>query len=168
MQESISYLGHVITVVGLSTDPTKVQAVADWPTPSSVKDLHGFLGLAGYYQKFVRHFSIIAKPLTELLKKDQPFVWTDSQSITFQLLKDALCFGPVHGWPDFFETFHIDTDASRSKIGAVLHQHGHPLAFISKPLSLCNQGLMVYERVFGNIDGSRSMAPSPSRICHPY
>lgn len=74
-RQSISYLGLLISADGLSTDPAKVRAVADWPIPSSVKELHGFLRL-GYYQKFVRHFSIPTKPLTELLKKDQVFVWT--------------------------------------------------------------------------------------------
>ena len=82
-QRSIAYLGHVLSAAGVSTDPTKVQAIQEWPVPSTARQLHGFLGLAGYYRKFVRNFGIIAHPLTQLLKKDVPFVWTPSQQSTF-------------------------------------------------------------------------------------
>jgi len=90
-RESIPYLGHIVSSAGVSIDTSKVQAIVDWPTPSSVKDLQGFLELAGYYCKFIHHFGILAKPLIDLLKKDQTFVWTQSHAIAFQLLKEALC-----------------------------------------------------------------------------
>ena len=147
-QEYFSYLGHVVSAAGVSIDPSKVQAIVDWPTPSSVKELRGFLGLTGYYHKFIHHFGILAKPLTDLLKKDQPFVWAQSHATTFQLLKDALCTAPVLALLDFSQPFHLDTDASGTGVGAVLHQNGHPLAFISKPLSPRNQGLTVYEKEY--------------------
>ena len=147
-KESISYLGHIISSQGLSTDPAKVQAVLKWPTPSLVRKLRGFLGLAGYYQKFVRHFSIIAKPLTDLLKKDQLFIWTSTHESTFSMLKQALCTAPVFALLDFSLPFHIETDASGTGIGAVLQQNGHPIAFISKALSPRNQGLSVYEKEY--------------------
>lgn len=147
-RESIFYLGHVVSATGLSTDPSKVQAVVDWPTPTTLKELRGFLGLASYYSKFVKNFGILAKPLTELLKKDKPFVWTQSQALAFNLLKEALCSAPVLALPDFSQPFHIDTDASGTGVGAVLHQNGHPLAFISKPLFPRNQGLTLYEKEY--------------------
>jgi len=146
--QTISYLGHVVSADGLSTDPSKVQAIVDWPTPQSVKELRGFLGLAGYYRKFVKNFGIMAKSLTELLKKDRLFVWTSVHASAFQLLKNALSTAPVLALPDFSIPFHIEIDASGTGIGAVLLQRGHPLAFISKPLSPKNRGLTVYEKEY--------------------
>ena len=147
-RESISYLGHVVSSAGLSSDPAKVQAVMDWPVPSSVKELRGFLGLAGYYTKFVRHFTVIAEPLLDLLKKDLLFIWTNTHAKAFTVLKQALCSAPVLALPDFSVPFHIETDASGSGVGAVLQQNGHPLAFINKALSPRNQDLSVYEKEY--------------------
>lgn len=138
----------MVSATGLATDALKIKAVVDWPVPTTVKELRGFLGLTGYYRKFVRHFGIIAKPLTNLLKKDQMSVWTDQHAEAFQLLKNALCFAPVLALPNFSQPFHINTYASGSGIGVVLHQNGHPLAFISKLLRQCNQGLTVYEKEY--------------------
>ena len=132
-------------------DPAKVQAVLEWPVPSSVRELHGFLGLAGYYRKFVRHFNIIAKPLADLLKKDQLFIWTSTHESTFSMLKQALCTAPVFALLDFSLPFHIETDASGTGIREVLQQNGHPIAFISKALSPRNQGLSVYEKEYLSI-----------------
>ena len=147
-QQSISYLGHVVSAEGISTDPAKVKAIADWPQPANVKALRSFLGLAGYYRKFVRNFGIIAKPLTELLKKDVMFIWTSIHESAFQLLKQALCSSPVLALPDFSQPFHIETDAYGYGVGAVLTQNSHPLAYCSKALSPRNQGLSVYEKEY--------------------
>jgi len=141
-------LGHIISSQGLSIDPAKVQAVLEWPVPSSVRELCSFLGLAGYYRKFVRHFSIIAKPLIDLLKKDQLFIWTSTHESAFSVLKQALYTAPVLALPDFSLPFHIEIDALGTGIGAILQQNGHPIAFISKALSPKNQGLSVYEKEY--------------------
>jgi hypothetical protein len=89
-KRSVSYLGHVISEQGLSTDPAKIQAIVSWLTPSNVRVLHGFLGLAGYYRKFVRNFGVTARPLTNLLKKDAAFVWMPDHDSAFATLKQAL------------------------------------------------------------------------------
>jgi hypothetical protein len=79
----LAYLGHVISAAGVATDPGKIQAVAEWSTPINVKELRSFLGLAGYYRRFVRHFGIIVKPLTSLLKKGALFIWTQDHEASF-------------------------------------------------------------------------------------
>jgi hypothetical protein len=132
----------------LSTDPAKIRAIVDWHQPANVKALRGFLDLAGYYRKFVKHFGIIAKPLMELLKKDKLFIWTSIHESAFQALTTALSSSPVLGLPDFTQPFHIETDACGYGVGAVLTQNSHPLAYISKALSSCNQGLSVYEKEY--------------------
>lgn len=116
--------------------------------PANVRALRGFLVLAGYYRKFIRHFGLIAKPLTDLPRKYSLFIWTSIHQSAFSTLKLALCSAPVLGIPDFSQPFHLEADASGSGIGAVVLQNGHPLAFISKALSPRMQGLSVYEKEY--------------------
>lgn len=148
MRRQLRYLGHVISETGVSTDPDKIHAVQQWPAPQSVKELRSFLGLAGYYRRFVKNFGIIAKPLTELLKKGVPFHWTELQANSFDTLKVALTTAPVLALHDFTKPFRIETDASGIGIGAVLMQGGHPLAFLSKALGPRSQGLSTYEKEY--------------------
>lgn len=106
-QQEIRYLGHILSSQGVRTDPDKVSAVQEWPVPTNTRELTGFLGLAGFHRKFVRHFAILAKPLT--LKKNQLFVWTNHQK-AFEALQQALCSAPVLDIPDFSKPFTIETD----------------------------------------------------------
>ena len=105
-------MGHVISSRGISTDPKKVSDVQQWPTPTCVKEVRGFLGLAGYYRKFVKDFGLINKPLTTLLKKGEIFLWTATHEEAFQALKQALTTAPVLAMSDFQQPFIIETDAS--------------------------------------------------------
>jgi hypothetical protein len=147
-QREISYLGHVINEKGIATEPDKITAISNWPSPSSVKELRSFLGLAGYYRKFVRNFGVISKPLTELLKKDARFVWTSCHEESFTALKTTLCNSPVLVLPNFNKVFCTETDVSAHGVGAVLLQDGHPLAFISRALGTRSQGLSTYEKEY--------------------
>lgn len=119
----------------------------DWPTPTSATELRGFLGLTGYYRKFVARYGIIAKPLTTLLTK-KGFEWKDQAQAAFELLKRAMANTPVLALPDFDKPFSIKTDACDTSIGAVLVQEGHPVAYFSKALGVRNQKLFAYEKEF--------------------
>jgi len=147
-QQSIAYLGHVISAAGVATDPKKVQSFRNWPVPTDLKQLRSFLGLAGYYRKFVRHFTVLARPLTDLLKKGSLFVWTPTHTTAFTTLQQALMSAPVLALPDFTKTFQIQTDASEFGVGAVLLQEGHPLAYVSKALGPRTRGLSTYEKEY--------------------
>ncbi|MCH79856.1 Ty3/gypsy retrotransposon protein, partial [Trifolium medium] len=129
-QTKIDYLGHVVTQGTVGPDPSKVQAILEWPTPKTLKALRGFLGLSGYYRKFIKGYASIALPLTSLLKKDA-FHWNSEAQAALDRLKQAMVSAPVLALPDFSSHFVIQTDASGYAMGAVLLQKDHPIAFYS-------------------------------------
>ena len=138
--EHVRFLGHVVSVQGVSTDPEKIRAIVDWPTPTCVKDVRSFLGMAGYYRRFIRDFSTVARPMNKLLEKDVPFAWKEDADRSFQVLKKALSSAPILSFPDFSLPFLVDTDASNSGLGAVLSQVGsdnveRPVYFASRTLN---------------------------------
>ncbi|PRQ56667.1 putative nucleotidyltransferase, Ribonuclease H [Rosa chinensis] len=144
-QSKVTYLGHVISGQGVSVDPDKVQCLNEWPKPQTVKGLRGFLGLAGYYRRFVQNFGLIAQPLNDMLKANN-FFWSTAAEDAFQRLKLAVTTAPVLALPDFNQAFTVETDASGLGIGAVLTQQKHPIAYLSKTLSPKNQVLSVYDK----------------------
>ncbi|KAF8116614.1 hypothetical protein N665_0016s0044 [Sinapis alba] len=141
----IKYLGHFISYNGVSTDPSKIKAVQQWPTPTNQRQLRSFLGLANYYRRFIQGHNIIARPLTMLLQKDM-FLWISEVSFAFQTLKEALIYASVLALPDFSKQFIIETEAFKTGIGAVLMQDNHPICFINRALGPRNQNLFVYEK----------------------
>ncbi|XP_027157552.1 uncharacterized protein LOC113759187 [Coffea eugenioides] len=140
------FLGFVISAQGMKVDNQKVKAIQEWPTPRSVGDVRSFLGLAGFYRRFVRDFSTIAAPLTELIKKNENFHWGESQEQAFRALKHQLTHVPVLALPDFSKTFEIDCDASGIGVGAVLNQGGRPIAYFSEKLNGAALNYSTYDK----------------------
>lgn len=141
----VDYLGHIISKERVAVDPSKITAILEWTAPTTLAALHGFLGLMGYYRRFVKNYALIAGPLTELLKKNN-FHWDDGAQVAFDDLKQAMTSLPVLGLPNFDLTFDVTTDASAFAVGAVLFQNGHPLAFFSKKLCSRMQLASAYDR----------------------
>ncbi|KAH9297900.1 hypothetical protein KI387_029582, partial [Taxus chinensis] len=121
-QTEIQYLGHIISSEGISVDPSKIQAILDWPTPTSVTEVRSFMGLVGYYRRFVQDFSRIAHPITSLQRKGKKFDWSEKCEQAFQLFKERLTTAPILAVPDPTEDFVVCTDASLEGLGAVLMQ----------------------------------------------
>ena len=138
-QHSIQYLGHIVDHQGLRPNSGKIDAINSFPTPKNPKSVKSFLGLIGFYRPFIQNFGKIAIPLTSLLCKDTPFIWSNEAEQAFQTLKSAITQAPVLIFPNYEEPFELTTDASASGLGAVLMQrvHGkpHPIAFASRKTS---------------------------------
>jgi hypothetical protein len=143
--EEIEYLGHLISKKGVRADPSKFKYMINWPLPSTLKSIKGFLGLTGYYRKFIRGYEMIAAPLTALLQKNS-FKWSDSATKAFQELEQAVTHPHVLRLPDFTKPFTIKCDASGIGIGAVLKQEGQPIAFMSQTLKGKALLLSTYEK----------------------
>jgi hypothetical protein len=118
----VEYLGHIISHQGVATEEAKIQAVKVWPTPKNWKELRWFLGLIGYYRRFIKNYGLISKSLSNLLKKGVPYVWTEVTESAFQQLKQALITTLVLALPDFSKQFVLETDASAVGFGAMLMQ----------------------------------------------
>ena len=122
LQRQVGYLGHVVSEDGIQTDPDKTRAVEEWPTPRTVGDVRSFMGLCGYYRRFVPDFATLAKPLVQLTEKNKTFSWGEAEAAAFHQLKHLLTTAPILGYPDPKLPFVLDTDASDVGIGAVLSQ----------------------------------------------
>ncbi|KAL0534796.1 hypothetical protein IC582_029090 [Cucumis melo] len=143
--KQVSFLGHVVSKAGVSVDPAKIEAVTGWTRPSTVSEVRSFLGLAGYYRRFVENFSRIATPLTQLTRKGAPFVWSKACDDSFQNLKQKLVTTPVLTVPDGSGSFVICSDASKKGLGCVLMQQGKVVAYASRQLKSHEQNYPTHD-----------------------
>ena len=140
-ENAIEFLGHIISKNKIAMDPAKIQAVQDWPTPTTVKQVRSFLGLAGYYRRFIDHFASIASPLTNLTRHENHDInknWNDDCTTAFNKIKTAITSSPCLALPDLSLPFEVYTDSSEIAMGAVLLQRPtptdkpHPICFLSR------------------------------------
>ncbi|KAE8697362.1 hypothetical protein F3Y22_tig00110621pilonHSYRG00135 [Hibiscus syriacus] len=149
LEEHIEHLRRVFQVLPeneLYMDKDKIRAIDEWKPPTKVTELRAFLGLANYYRRFVKGYSKIATPLTELLKKDKVWEWSMTYHNSFEKLKEAMVSEPVLALPDYTKPFVVFTDASDVAIGGVLMQEGHPVAYESRKLNETERRYSVHEK----------------------
>jgi hypothetical protein len=130
--EEVNFLGHVISKEGIAVDPAKIDTVLAWKQSQTVTDVRSFVGLAGYYRRFIEGFAKIVAPMTQLTRKDQPFAWTEQCELSFQLLKERLTTSPVLVLPQSDEPYEVYCDASHQGLGCVLMQHKRAVAYASR------------------------------------
>ena len=150
VNQYLTYLGFIATPDGIQPDPKKVESVRTYPTPTNLKQIRSFLGLANCYRRFIPRFAHIANPLTNLTKKNQPFKWTTDCQNAFDLLKEKLVSAPILAFPDFTQEFILHVDASDFAIGMVLTQIRNgsevAIAYSSRTLNQSERNLSATER----------------------
>ncbi|GKE22340.1 putative reverse transcriptase domain-containing protein [Tanacetum coccineum] len=149
--KEVQFLGHVVNRNGIHVDPSKVESVKNWKTPESPTEIRSFLGLAGYYRRFIENFSKIAKPLTLLTQKNKAYVWGDKQEEAFCILKEKLCNAPVLALPDGPNDFVVYCDASNQGFGCVLMQRGKVIAYASRQLKIHEKNYTTHDLELGAV-----------------
>ncbi|GKE85480.1 putative reverse transcriptase domain-containing protein, partial [Tanacetum coccineum] len=132
----VQFLGHVIDSEGIHVDPVKIEAIKDWASPKTPTEIRQFLGLAGYYRRFIEGFSKIARPMTKLTWKSMKFEWGEKAEAAFQLLKQKLCNAPILALLEGSENFVVYCDASYKSLGADLMQREKVIAYASRQLKV--------------------------------
>ncbi|GJX79718.1 putative reverse transcriptase domain-containing protein [Tanacetum coccineum] len=147
----VQFLGHVIDNKGIHVDPAKIESVKDWASPKTPTEIRQFLGLAGYYRRFIEGFSKIAKPMTKLTQKKVKFEWGDKQEAAFQLLKQKLCSAPILALPEGSEDFIAYCDASKKGLGAVLMQREKVISYASRQLKIHEKNYTTHDLELGAV-----------------
>ncbi|KAD5802564.1 hypothetical protein E3N88_13924 [Mikania micrantha] len=149
--KEVHFLGHVINKDGIHVDPAKIEAIKNWTTPSTPTEIRSFLGLAGYYRRFISNFSKIALPLTTLTQKSQAFIWGQKQEDAFQLLKQKLCNSPILSLPEGSDDFIVYCDASNLGLGCVLMQRDKVIAYASRQLKVHEKNYTTHDLELGAV-----------------
>ncbi|GJS33664.1 putative nucleotidyltransferase, ribonuclease H [Tanacetum coccineum] len=136
---------------GIHVDPAKIESIKDWASPKTPTEIRQFLGLAGYYRRFIEGFSKIAKPMTKLTQKNVKFDWSEKAEAAFQLLKQKLCSAPILSLPEGSENFMVYCDASRKWLGAVLMQREKVIAYASRQLKIHNNNYTIHDLELGAV-----------------
>ena len=143
--DQVVFLGHVISKAVISIDPSKVEAVVDWARLMNVSEVRSFLGLVGYYRRFMEGFSYIVAPMIQLTRKNAKFMWTEKCEKSFQELKQRLVTAPVLTIPSNLGGFVIYSDALKKGLGCVLMQHGKVIAYASHQLKSYEQNYLTHD-----------------------
>src|SRR3954465_15593126 len=143
--QEVGFLSHIVSARGIAVDPVKVKDVEDWQDPTTQTQVRAFLGLAGYYRKFVEGFSSIARPMTQLLNKDKKFEWTYKCEESFQELKRRLISAPILIMPDITKPFDVYCDASKIGLECVLMQEGKVISYLSRQLKQHEQNYPTHD-----------------------
>ncbi|KAD4586323.1 hypothetical protein E3N88_23924 [Mikania micrantha] len=149
--KEVQFLGHIVNEYGVHVDPAKIDAVKNWSTPKTPTEIRSFLGLAGYYRRFISNFSRIAVPLTALTQKNRPYEWGPKQEEAFQTLKQKLCDAPVLTLPDGNDDFVVYCDASNLGLGCVLMQRGKVVAYASRQLKIHEKNYTTHDLELGAV-----------------
>jgi len=148
-QPQVQYLGYIVSRDGIRASPDKTKAVRNFPVPKNVREVRSFLGLTSFYRRLVPKFAHMAKPMSELLRKDAPFVWLERQQTAFEKLKQILCSEQVLAYPNFDSQFILTTDASKVAVAAILYQVQdgveRPISFASRQMNPTEQLYSVSE-----------------------
>ncbi|GKD47839.1 putative reverse transcriptase domain-containing protein, partial [Tanacetum coccineum] len=147
----VQFLGHVIDSEGIHVDPAKIESIKDWASPKTPTEIRQFLGLAGYYRRFIKGFSKIARPMTKLTQKSVKFDWGEKAEAAFQLLKQKLCSAPILALPEGSENFVVYCDASHKGLGAVLMQKEKVIAYASRQLKVHEKNYTTHDLELGAV-----------------